>query len=33
MGERMPKARLSVIEGCGHAIHLERPDDLVQVLR
>jgi 2-succinyl-6-hydroxy-2,4-cyclohexadiene-1-carboxylate synthase len=33
MGERIPRARLSVIEGCGHAIHLERPADLVQVLR
>jgi len=33
MGERLPKARLSVIEGCGHAVHLERPTDLVQVLR
>jgi pimeloyl-ACP methyl ester carboxylesterase len=33
IGERLPKARLSVIEGCGHAVHLERPADLVQVLR
>lgn len=33
MGEHLPKARLSVIEGCGHAVHLERPSDLVQVLR
>lgn len=33
MGERLPKARLSVLEGCGHAVHLERPSDLVQVLR
>lgn len=33
MGERIPRARLSVIEGCGHAVHLERPTDLALVLR
>ncbi len=33
MGERLPRARLSVIEGAGHALHLERPTDLALVLR
>lgn len=33
MGERLPRARLSVVEGCGHAVHLERPADLALVLR
>lgn len=33
MAERMPRSRLSVVEGCGHAVHVERPSDLVQVLR
>ena len=33
MGERIPRARLSVVEGCGHAVHLERPSDLALTLR
>jgi len=33
MGPFIPRARLSVVEGAGHAVHLERPDDLAAVLR
>jgi 2-succinyl-6-hydroxy-2,4-cyclohexadiene-1-carboxylate synthase len=33
MGARLPKARHSVIEGAGHAVHLERPDDVAMLLR
>ena len=33
MGAHLPKARLSVIEGAGHAVHLERPADLAMLLR
>jgi len=33
MGERLPRARLSVVEGAGHAVHLEKPEDLAQLLR
>lgn len=32
MGAHLPKARLSVIEGAGHAVHLERPGDLAMVV-
>lgn len=32
MGPQLPKARLSVVEGCGHAVHLENPADLASVL-
>ena len=32
MGAHLPKARLSVIEGAGHAVHLERPADLAMLL-
>lgn len=32
MGEKIPKARLSVIEDVGHAVHLERPEDLAVLL-
>jgi 2-succinyl-6-hydroxy-2,4-cyclohexadiene-1-carboxylate synthase len=32
MGAHLPKARLSVIEGAGHAVHLERPDDVAMLL-
>jgi 2-succinyl-6-hydroxy-2,4-cyclohexadiene-1-carboxylate synthase len=32
MGEKIPKARLSVIEDIGHAVHLERPEDLAVLL-
>lgn len=33
MGAHLPKARHSVIEGAGHAVHLERPDDIAMLLR
>jgi 2-succinyl-6-hydroxy-2,4-cyclohexadiene-1-carboxylate synthase len=32
MGRHLPKARLSVIEDAGHALHLERPADLAMLL-
>jgi 2-succinyl-6-hydroxy-2,4-cyclohexadiene-1-carboxylate synthase len=37
IGRRMahaigPRARLAVIDGAGHAAHLERPDEFVHVL-
>ncbi len=32
MGARLPKARHSLIEGAGHAVHLERPSDLAMLL-
>ncbi len=32
MGAHLPKARHSVIEGAGHAVHLERPDDVAMLL-
>jgi 2-succinyl-6-hydroxy-2,4-cyclohexadiene-1-carboxylate synthase len=32
MGERLPKARLSVVEGAGHGLHLEKPQDLAQLI-
>ena len=32
MGVHLPKARLSVIEGAGHAVHLERPGDVAMLL-
>jgi 2-succinyl-6-hydroxy-2,4-cyclohexadiene-1-carboxylate synthase len=32
MGEKMPRTRLSVVEGVGHAVHLERPADLATLL-
>ncbi len=32
MGEKIPRARLSVVEGAGHAVHLERPGDLATLL-
>jgi len=33
MGSRLPKARHSVIEDAGHAVHLEKPADLAMLLR
>jgi 2-succinyl-6-hydroxy-2,4-cyclohexadiene-1-carboxylate synthase len=33
MGALIPKARLSVIEQAGHAVHLEQPADLAMLLR
>ena len=33
MGAHLPKARHSVIEGAGHAVHLEKPADLAMLLR
>ncbi len=33
MGAHLPKARHSVIEGAGHAVHLERPGDLAMLVR
>ena len=32
MGEKMPRSRISVVEGAGHAVHLERPADLATLL-
>lgn len=32
IGARLPKARISVIEGAGHAVHLERPGDVAMLL-
>ena len=32
MGTHLPKARLSVIEQAGHAVHLEQPADLAMLL-
>jgi len=32
MGARLPKARISVIEDAGHAVHLERPGDVAMLL-
>lgn len=32
MGEQIPRARISVVEGVGHAVHLERPSDLATLL-
>ena len=32
MGAHLPKARLSVIENAGHAVHLERPADVAMLL-
>ncbi|MFY8230424.1 MAG: alpha/beta fold hydrolase, partial [Opitutales bacterium] len=32
MGVHLPKARLSVLEGAGHAVHLERPGDVAMLL-
>ena len=32
MGERIPRARLSVVEGAGHAVHLERSGDLATLM-
>ena len=33
MGAHLPKARHSVIEGSGHAVHLEKPADLAMLLQ
>ncbi|MEY4306784.1 MAG: hypothetical protein RJA95_152 [Verrucomicrobiota bacterium] len=33
MGAHLPKARHSVIEGAGHAVHLEKPGDLAMLLQ
>jgi pimeloyl-ACP methyl ester carboxylesterase len=32
MGERLPKARISVIELAGHAVHLEYPSDCAKLI-
>ncbi|NBX33826.1 2-succinyl-6-hydroxy-2,4-cyclohexadiene-1-carboxylate synthase [bacterium] len=32
MGEKIPRTRMSVVEGVGHAVHLERPADLATLL-
>lgn len=32
MGERIPKARISVIEGAGHVVHLEYPQDCAKLI-
>lgn len=32
MGECIPKARISVIESAGHALHLERPEDIAALI-
>lgn len=33
MGEKMPRSRISVIEKCGHSVHLESPEDIASLLR
>ncbi len=33
MGAHLPKARHSLIEGAGHAVHLEKPADLAMLLQ
>ena len=33
MAERLPRSRISVVERAGHAVHLEQPADLAQLLR
>ena len=33
MGAHLPKARHSLIEGTGHAVHLEKPSDLAMLLQ
>ena len=33
MGAHLPKARHSLIEGAGHAVHLEKPSDLAMLLQ
>jgi 2-succinyl-6-hydroxy-2,4-cyclohexadiene-1-carboxylate synthase len=32
MGEKIPRVRLSVVEGAGHAVHLERSRDLATLM-
>jgi len=32
MGEKIPRARLSVVEGAGHAVHLEKSGDLATLM-
>ena len=32
MSEKIPRARLSVVEGAGHAVHLERSGDLATLM-
>jgi 2-succinyl-6-hydroxy-2,4-cyclohexadiene-1-carboxylate synthase len=32
MGECIPKARISVIESAGHALHLEKPEDIAALI-
>jgi 2-succinyl-6-hydroxy-2,4-cyclohexadiene-1-carboxylate synthase len=32
MAERMPKSRMSIIEDAGHAVHLEKPQDLATLI-
>lgn len=32
MGEQIPRARISIIENAGHAVHLEQPADLAALL-
>jgi len=32
MGEKIPRARLSIVEGAGHSVHLERPGDIATLL-
>jgi pimeloyl-ACP methyl ester carboxylesterase len=33
MAEAIPAAELVVVEGAGHAVHLERPEALAEALR
>jgi pimeloyl-ACP methyl ester carboxylesterase len=33
MGAHLPKARPSIVEGAGHAVHLEKPSDLAMLLQ
>lgn len=33
MGEKIPRSRISLIENCGHSVHLESPEDIATLLQ